>query len=122
MNYQRINNITGWLVFAIATLVYVLTLEPTSSFWDCGEFISTSYKLMVPHPPGAPIFLLIGRFFSFFALGDVTKVAYWINMTAALPRSFTILFLFGSIGRPHFRRGLGCRRLAAACPGRDSGL
>ncbi|MDB5272895.1 MAG: hypothetical protein JWO58_1262 [Chitinophagaceae bacterium] len=97
MNYQRINNITGWLVFAIATSVYVLTLEPTSSFWDCGEFISTAYKLMVPHPPGAPIFLLIGRLFSFFALGDVTKVAYWINMTAALSSSATILFLFWSI-------------------------
>lgn len=97
MNYQRINNITGWLVFAIATLVYVLTLEPTSSFWDCGEFISTSYKLMVPHPPGAPIFLLIGRLFSFFAMGDVTQVAYWINMTAAISSSLTILFLFWSI-------------------------
>ncbi|MBC7487918.1 MAG: DUF2723 domain-containing protein [Cytophagaceae bacterium] len=97
MNYQRINNITGWLVFAIATIVYVLTLEPTSSFWDCGEFISTSYKLMVPHPPGAPIFLLIGRLFSFFAMGDLTQVAFWINMTAAISSSLTILFLFWSI-------------------------
>jgi len=97
MNYQKINNLSGWFVFAIATLVYILTLEPTASFWDCGEFISTSYKLMVPHPPGAPIFLLIGRMFSFLAMGDVTQVAYWINMTAALSSSFTILFLFWSI-------------------------
>ncbi|MCS6823347.1 MAG: DUF2723 domain-containing protein [Cytophagaceae bacterium] len=96
MNYNKINNLTGWIVFAIATVVYVLTLEPTSSFWDCGEFISTSYKLMVPHPPGAPFFLLIGRFFSFFA-SDVTSVAYWINMVSALSSSFTILFLFWTI-------------------------
>jgi hypothetical protein len=97
MNYKVINNLTGWLVFAIATAVYVLTLEPTASFWDCGEFISTSYKLMVPHPPGAPIFLLIGRMFSYLAMGDVTKVAYWINIASALSSSFTILFLFWSI-------------------------
>lgn len=97
MNYQKINNLSGWLVFAIATLVYILTLEPTASFWDCGEFIATSYKLMVPHPPGAPIFLLVGRLFSFMAMGDLTQVAYWINMAAALSSSFTILFLFWSI-------------------------
>jgi len=96
MTYNRINNVTGWLVFLIATFVYVSTMEPTASFWDCGEFISTSYKLMVPHPPGAPVFLLVGRFFSLFA-GDVTKVAYWVNMVSALSSSFTILFLFWSI-------------------------
>ena len=97
MNYQKINNLVGWSVFALATLVYILTLEPTASFWDCGEFIATSYKLMVPHPPGAPIFLLIGRLFSFMAMGDLSQVAYWINMAAALSSSFTILFLFWSI-------------------------
>ncbi len=97
MNYIKINNITGWVVFLIATTVYILTLEPTGSFWDCGEFISTSYKLMVPHPPGAPLFLLLGRLFSFFALGDTTRVAYWINMCSALSSSFTILFLFWTI-------------------------
>ena len=97
MNYKKINNITGWFVFAIATFVYIITLEPTGSFWDCGEFISTAYKLMIPHPPGAPFFLLIGRLFSFFALGDVLQVAYWINMVSALSSSFTILFLFWTI-------------------------
>ncbi|TAH24678.1 MAG: DUF2723 domain-containing protein [Cytophagales bacterium] len=96
-NYHKINNITGWVVFAIATAVYVLTLEPTASFWDCGEFIACSYKLQVPHPPGAPLFLLIGRFFSLFAAGDVTKVAFWVNMVSALSSSFTILFLFWTI-------------------------
>lgn len=96
-NFKQINNLVGWLVFAIATAVYVLTLEPTASFWDCGEFIAVSYKLMVPHPPGAPLFLLIGRMFSFFSMGDVTKVAYWVNMVSALSSSFTILFLYWSI-------------------------
>jgi len=97
MNYNKINNITGWLVFLIATTVYILTLEPTGSFWDCGEFISTSYKLGIPHPPGAPLFLLLGRIFSFFALGDLQQVAYWVNMLSALSSSFTILFLFWTI-------------------------
>ena len=97
MNYNKINNIVGWTVFLIATTVYILTLEPTGSFWDCGEFISTAYKLMVPHPPGAPLFLFLGRIFSFFAMGDTTKVAYWINMCSALSSSFTILFLFWTI-------------------------
>ncbi|MBC7449905.1 MAG: DUF2723 domain-containing protein, partial [Cytophagales bacterium] len=97
MTYNRINNVTGWLVFLIATFVYVSTMEPTASFWDCGEFISSAYKLMVPHPPGAPVFLLIGRFFSLFAGGDITKVAYWINLVSALSSSFSILFLFWSI-------------------------
>jgi hypothetical protein len=97
MNYNKINKITGWVVFFIATTVYILTLEPTGSFWDCGEFISTSYKLGVPHPPGAPLFLILGRIFSFFAMGDVQRVAYWINMSSALSSSFTILFLFWTI-------------------------
>ena len=97
MKYQKVNNITGWIVFAIATLTYLLTLEMTASYWDCGEFIAVSYKLMVPHPPGAPFFLLMGRIFSFFALGDVTQVAYWINMVSVLSSSFSILFLFWTI-------------------------
>lgn len=96
MTYNRINNLVGWLVFAIATFVYVSTMEPTASFWDCGEFISTSYKLMVPHPPGAPIFLLVGRFFSLFA-SDPQHVAYCVNLVSALSSSFTVLFLFWSI-------------------------
>jgi hypothetical protein len=95
--FKKVNIITGWLVFAIATVTYILTMEPTGSFWDCGEFIACAYKLQVPHPPGAPFFLLIGRLFSFLSMGDVTMVAYWINMSAVLCSSFTILFLFWSI-------------------------
>jgi len=96
-NFDRVNIITGWLLFIIATTVYALTVEPTASYWDCGEFIAVSYKLEVPHPPGAPLFLLIGRLFSFLAFGDVTEVAYWINMVSVLSSGFTILFLFWSI-------------------------
>lgn len=97
MNFQKINNISGWIIFAIATLVYWITVEQTASFWDCGEFIAISYKLQVPHPPGAPLFLLIGRMFSFLAMGDVEQVAYWINISSVLASGFTILFLFWSI-------------------------
>ncbi|WP_035758002.1 glycosyltransferase family 117 protein [Hugenholtzia roseola] len=97
MNFKTLNKWIGWGIFAIAALVYTLTVEDTASFWDCGEFIAVSYKLMVPHPPGAPFFLLVGRIFSFLAFGDVTKVAFWINMLSALSSAFTILFLFWSI-------------------------
>lgn len=97
MKFQKINNITGWLVFAVALATYWLTMERTASYWDCGEFIAVSYKLEVPHPPGAPLFLLIGRLFSFLAMGDVTKVAYWINFSSVLASAFTIMFLFWSI-------------------------
>lgn len=97
MNFQKTNNITGWIIFLIALAVYWLTMEETGSYWDCGEFIAVSYKLEVPHPPGAPLFLLIGRLFSFLSFGDVTQVAYWINFTSVLSSAFTILFLFWSI-------------------------
>ncbi len=97
LSYHKINNITGWVVFAIATLVYIITVEETASFWDCGEFIAVSYKLEVPHPPGAPFFLLLGRMFSFLAAGDVEQVAFWINMVSVISSGFTILFLFWSI-------------------------
>src|SRR5258708_81886 len=96
-NFQKVNNLMGWLLFTIALLTYSLTLEETASFWDCSEFIATSYKLQVPHPPGAPLFLMLGRMFSFFAFGDVTKVAYAINMMSAIASAFTILFLYWSI-------------------------
>ncbi len=96
-NYKTVNNIVGWAVFAIATLVYFLTLEPTASWWDCGEYIATAYKLQVGHPPGAPLFQLLGRFFSLFAFGNVENVAFMINIMSALSSSFTILFLFWSI-------------------------
>lgn len=105
-NFQKINNISGWAIFAISTIVYWLTVEPTASYWDCGEFIAVSYKLEVPHPPGAPLFLLIGRLFSFLALGNVEQVAYWINISSVLASGFTILFLFWSLtllGRKIFK-------------------
>ncbi|MBQ4205264.1 MAG: DUF2723 domain-containing protein, partial [Bacteroidales bacterium] len=97
MSFKKLNNLVGWGVFAIATIVYFLTMEPTVSWWDCGEYISTAYKLQVGHPPGAPTFQLIGRFFTLFAFGDVTKVAMMINIMSCLCSSFTILFLFWTI-------------------------
>ena len=97
LEYKKINNITGWVVFGLAALVYALTVEPTASFWDCGEFIAAAFKLQVPHPPGAPLFLMIGRLFSMMAGGDVSKVAYWINISSALASAFASLFLFWSI-------------------------
>jgi hypothetical protein len=96
MTFRKANNITGWIVFAISAIVYLLTIEPTASFWDCGEFIATAFKLEVGHPPGAPLFMMIARFFSIFA-PNVTKVAAMINIMSALASAFTILFLFWSI-------------------------
>ena len=97
MNYKKLNNIGGWISFTVALVVYLLTVEPTASFWDCGEFIATSNKLEVPHPPGAPFFLLIGRLFSMLAMGDVLQVAYWVNVLSVLSSAFTVLFLFWTI-------------------------
>ena len=97
MNYSKVNNITGWICFLIATITYVLTLEPSVSFWDCGEFIASAFKMQVVHQPGAPLFLMLQRFFSVFAFGDVTKVAYWMNIGSALSSAATILFLFWTI-------------------------
>jgi hypothetical protein len=85
----------GWLVFAIATAVYFITLEDTVSLWDCGEYITAAYKLEVGHPPGAPLFMVLGRLFSFFA--DPADVAVWINRLSALSSSLTILFMFWSL-------------------------
>ena len=96
-HFQRNNNLVGWIVFLISLVTYTLTVEPTASFWDCGEFIACAYKLQVPHPPGAPLFLLIGRMFSFLALGDVTRVAFWINMMSVVSSAFTILFMHWTI-------------------------
>ena len=78
MNYFKINNIVGWIAFFVATTTYILTLEPSVSFWDCGEFIASALKMQVVHQPGAPLFLMIQRFFAIFAMGDVTKVAYFM--------------------------------------------
>jgi hypothetical protein len=97
MNYTKINNITGWLCFLIAAVTYILTLEPSVSFWDCGEFIASAFKMQVVHQPGAPLFLMIQRFFSIFAFGDTTKIAYFMNVGSALASAATILFLFWTI-------------------------
>jgi len=94
---QSYNIIIGWAVFAIAAFTYLMTLEPTASLWDCGEFIATSYKLQIGHPPGAPLFMITARFFSLFAFGDVTKVAFMVNVMSGLASAFTVLFLFWSI-------------------------
>lgn len=97
MNYTKINNILGWLSFIIASAVYILTLEPTASFWDCGEFISAAYKLQVVHQPGAPLFLMIQKMFSLLAMGNIHQIAYWMNVGSALSSGATILFLFWTI-------------------------
>lgn len=97
MNYNRTNNIFGWLAFLIASLTYILTLEPSASFWDCGEFIACIYRLQVAHQPGAPLFTMIGKAFSLLSMGDVHRVAYWTNIASALASGATILFLFWSI-------------------------
>lgn len=94
--FQQINNLSGWIIFLISAWVYLSTIEPTASFWDCGEFIASSYKLEVGHPPGAPFFMLISRFFTLFA-SDITNVAMMVNIMSALASAFTILFLFWSI-------------------------
>ncbi len=95
MDYKKINNILGWAIWLIATLVYVSTVEATASFWDCGEFIATAYNLEVGHPPGAPLFMLLGRFFTMFFSAE--SAGYAINILSAISSSFTILFLFWTI-------------------------
>ncbi|MCD7711109.1 MAG: DUF2723 domain-containing protein [Porphyromonadaceae bacterium] len=94
--YTLLNNILGWVIFVIAAITYILTLEPTASFWDCGEFISSAYKLEVGHPPGNPIFMLTGRFFANFA-SDPSHVAHLINLMSGLFSAATILLLFWTI-------------------------
>lgn len=99
MQFRKRNLILGWASFAIALIVYMLTLEPSVSLWDCGEFIASSYKLQVGHPPGAPLFMIVGRVFSIFT-SDKEKVALMINAVSAFASAFTILFLFWTIS--HF--------------------
>jgi hypothetical protein len=94
-NYKKWNTILGWAVFAIALLVYSLTVEPTLSFWDCGEYIATAAKLEVGHPPGAPLFQMMGAFFATFA-PSADKIALMVNMMSVFSSAFTILFLFWS--------------------------
>ena len=95
MDYRKLNNYIGWSVFIIASLVYCMTIEPTASLWDCGEYITTSYKLEVGHPPGAPLYMMLGRIFSMFASPDTA--AMMINLMSAFASSFSVLFLFWTI-------------------------
>jgi len=95
-NYKLINNLLGWAVFVVAAITYLLTMEPTASFWDCGEFISSAYKLEVGHPPGAPIFMLTANLFTQLA-ATPAQVAKMVNAMSALFSALTILFLFWSI-------------------------
>ena len=96
-NYQRYNNLIGWIVWAIATTVYIACAERTVSWWDCGEYIATASKLMVGHPPGAPTFQLLGAVANIFTFGHPEHTAFAINILSALCSSFTILFLFWTI-------------------------
>jgi len=96
-NYRLINNITGWVIFAVAAFTYLMTIEPTASLWDCGEYIASAFKLEVGHPPGNPVFMVMARFFTLFAGGNVSNVAAMVNSMSALASAFTILFLFWTI-------------------------
>lgn len=95
MNFKKLNVITGWIIFLVAAFTYLSTIEPTASFWDCGEFIATAFKLEVGHPPGAPLFMLLARVASAFVSIEHVPVA--VNCLSALASAFTILFLFWSI-------------------------
>ena len=95
-NFKKWNNVLGWFVFTIALLTYWLTVEPTASFWDAGEYITTSSNLEVGHPPGAPLYQILGAFFSIFAL-EATNIALTINLMSVFASAFTILFMFWSL-------------------------
>jgi hypothetical protein len=95
--YRLVNNLTGWVVFVFSAITYMLTIEPTASLWDCGEFIASAFKLEVGHPPGNPVFMVIANFFTQFAFGDTSKVAMMVNSMSAIVSAFTILFLFWTI-------------------------
>src|ERR1043165_8833002 len=104
MNFNKVNNLTGFAVCAIACTVYLLTMERTVSLWDCGEFISTAYTMGVPHPPGAPLFILIARLFIILFGNNPATTAIAVNSMSAIVSALTILFLFWTI--THFARKL----------------
>ncbi len=97
ISYRFLNNTGGWIAFLVSAIVYIITVEPTASFWDCGEFILSAFKLQVGHPPGAPVFMLMARFFTLFAGSDTSKVALMVNLMSALASAATIMFLFWTI-------------------------
>jgi len=102
MNFNRINNIVGWCICLIACMVYILTAEAGGSLWDCGEFVSSCFKVQIPHPPGAPLFILLGRIFIVLFGDNPLTAAKAVNTMSALASGFTILFLFWTI--THFAR------------------
>jgi hypothetical protein len=104
MSFNKVNNIVGWIVFLIASTVYIMTAEKNGSLWDCGEFVASCFKLQIPHPPGAPLFVILGRFFVILFGDDPATAAKAVNIMSALASSFTILFLFWTI--THFARKL----------------
>lgn len=105
--FKRWNNLVGWAVFAVAAVVYLLTMEPVSSLWDCSEFIATSYKLEVGHPPGAPLFMMLARLATLFAFGNPEYVGMAVNAMNSIASAFCILFLFWTI--THLARRLVTR-------------
>ncbi|MGA0155252.1 MAG: DUF2723 domain-containing protein, partial [Flavobacteriaceae bacterium] len=117
LEFRRMERLLSWVVFFVALLVYGLTVEPTGSFWDAGEYISTSAKLQVGHPPGAPLFQLIGAVFSIFSFGDPTKIALMVNWVSVVSSAFTIFFTFkiiANLGEKWVRSGFGKKHTAEA--------
>ena len=104
-HFRLVDNLLGWLAFAIAAITYCMTVEPTASFWDCPEFITTAYKLEVGHPPGAPFFMLTGNLFTQLT-SDPGKVALMVNIMNALLSALCIMFLYWTIS--HLARKLIC--------------
>ncbi|HEY5392507.1 MAG TPA: DUF2723 domain-containing protein, partial [Hanamia sp.] len=108
MNFKKVNNIAGWIICAIACTVFIITREASVSFWDCGEFISCAYKLQISHPPGAPLFILLGRLFIILFSGNLNAAtpnlhaAVDVNLLSSMSSGFTILFLFWTI--THFAK------------------
>src|SRR5476649_2528217 len=102
MQFRKINNITGWAVCLVACTVYILTSEAGGSFWDCGEFVSSCFKIQIPHPPGAPLFVILGRMFIILFGDNPMTAAKAVNTMSAMASGFTILFLFWTI--THFAR------------------
>src|SRR5690606_36072303 len=97
MDYRKINNLAGWICATIATYVYALTLEPTTGWWDTGEFIAAAHRMQIVHQPGAPLFLMLQNVISNLAFGDAARIAYWMNFGSALASGLTVLFLCWTI-------------------------